>query len=202
MRDRIADPRVPHILDARGEVAYHAGRELVAGDKAPRRKVPDFDHLHLRAGRHHADAVTLPNRAVLHAEKDNNTFIAVVERVENERLQRSLFVAARRRQLLHDGLQHLIHIETGLRGNARRGLCLDTDDILDFRRDLIGLRARQIHLVDDRNDLEVVIQRHVDICERLRLYSLGGIDHKHRAVAGRERAGHFIIKVNMSGRVD
>ena len=47
-----------------------------------------------------------------------------------------------------------------------------------------------------------MIQRHIDICERLCLYALGGIDHKHRAVAGRERAGHFIIKVNMSGRVD
>ena len=202
VRHRVTDLRVPHILDARGEVAYHAGRELIAGDKASRRKVADFDHIHLRAGRHHANAIALSNRAVLHAEKDNDALIAVVERVENEGLQRLRRIAARRRELLHNGLQDLVHIETGLCGNARRGLCLDADYIFDFQSDLVWLRARKIHLIDDRDNLEVVVQRHVDICERLRLNALGGIDHKNRTVAGCERTGNFIIKVHVSRCVD
>ena len=47
-----------------------------------------------------------------------------------------------------------------------------------------------------------MIQCQVDISQRLGLYALCRIHHQNRAVTGRQAAGYFIIKVDMTGRVD
>ena len=63
-------------------------------------------------------------------------------------------------------------------------------------------RAGQVDLVDDRDDLEVVVEREVGVGERLRLDALRGVDDQQRAFAGRERARHFVGEVDVAGRVD
>ena len=47
-----------------------------------------------------------------------------------------------------------------------------------------------------------MFQRQIDVGQRLRLNALGGVHHQDRAVAGRQRAGHFVGKVHMAGGVD
>ena len=65
----------------------------------------------------------------------------------------------------------------------------------------LGLGGRQIDLVEDRHDLVVVVERLIDIGERLRLDALGGIDHQQRALAGGERAGHLVGEIDVARRV-
>ncbi len=48
----------------------------------------------------------------------------------------------------------------------------------------------------------IVVDRLIDIGERLRLDALAGIDHQQRALARRQRPAHLIGKVDMAGRVD
>ena len=48
----------------------------------------------------------------------------------------------------------------------------------------------------------VMIQRQIDIGQGLRFHALRGVHHQQRPVAGRERAGDFIVEVHMAGRVD
>jgi hypothetical protein len=48
----------------------------------------------------------------------------------------------------------------------------------------------------------VVLNRLIDIGERLRLHALAGIDHEQRAFAGGQRAVHLIGEVHMARRVD
>ena len=95
-----------------------------------------------------------------------------------------------------------MYIESGLRRDARGVHRLDPDNILDLLCDFIRLGARQIDLVDDRLDLEIVVKGEINISEGLRLNTLGRIDNEHSPVAGCERARHFIIKVDMARRVD
>ncbi len=68
--------------------------------------------------------------------------------------------------------------------------------------DPFRLGARQIDLVDHRQDFEIVIQRHVNVGDGLRFHALGGVDHQQRAFAGRQTARHFIGEIDMARRID
>ena len=61
---------------------------------------------------------------------------------------------------------------------------------------------RQVDLVEDRDDLEVVVEREVDVGERLRLDALRGVDDQERALARREAARDLVGEVDVPGRVD
>ena len=52
-----------------------------------------------------------------------------------------------------------------LRGS--RG-CVEPDDVLDLALGFLGLRAGQVDLVDDRDNLEIVLDREIGVGERLR----------------------------------
>ena len=67
--------------------------------------------------------------------------------------------------------------------------------------DLVGFGGRQVDLVQHRHDLVVVVERLIDIGERLRLDALAGIDDQQRALTGRQRAGDFVGEVDMARRV-
>ena len=103
---------------------------------------------------------------------------------------------------MHDRLQDFVHVEPGLRGDLRRIRCLQADHVLDLLDGLIRPGAGQVDLIDDRNDLQVIVQCHVDVPEGLGLDALGRVDHQHRAVAGCQGTGNFIIKIDMPGGVD
>ena len=68
-------------------------------------------------------------------------------------------------------------------------------------RTLLGLGGGEVDLVDHRHDLMVVLDRLVDVGERLRLDPLRGVDHQQRALARGEAAADLIGEVDMAGRV-
>ena len=71
-------------------------------------------------------------------------------------------------------------------GTAVRGV--EADDVLDLRAGALHVGGGQVDLVDDRDDLEVVVERQVDVGQGLGLHALGGVDHQQRALAGGQRA--------------
>ena len=86
------------------------------------------------------------------------------------------------------------------RGEHRvRGV--EADDLLDLLAHLLGVGGGQVDLVDDRHDLVVVLDRLVDVGERLRLDALRRVDHQQRALAGGEARGYLIGEVDVAGRV-
>ena len=66
----------------------------------------------------------------------------------------------------------------------------------------IDVGRRQVDLVEDRDDLEVVLEREVDVGDRLRLDALRRVDDEQRALAGGEAARHLVVEVDVPGRVD
>ena len=78
---------------------------------------------------------------------------------------------------------------------------VEADDFLDLGADLFGLGGGEVDLVDDRDDLVVVLDRLVDVGERLRLDPLRGVDHQQRAFARGEAAADFVGEVDVAGRV-
>ena len=65
-----------------------------------------------------------------------------------------------------------------------------------------GCAPGQVDLVDDRDDLEVVLDRQIGVRQRLRLDALRRVHEQQRAFAGGERARHLVRKIDVPGRVD
>ncbi len=65
-------------------------------------------------------------------------------------------------------------------------LRLDTDDVLDFVYDTLGIGRGQIYFVEDRQDFQTLLDGRIAVGQGLRLHPLGGIHHQQRAFAGRQ----------------
>ena len=123
-------------------------------------------------GAHHADALALLEHAVDDAHQHDDAEIGVVPAVDQQRLERRVAVALGRRQAGDDRFQHLRHVRAGLGGDQDRVRGIEPDHVLDLLLDLLGLGRRQVDLVEHRHDLVVVVDRLVDVGERLRLDAL------------------------------
>ena len=66
----------------------------------------------------------------------------------------------------------------------------------------LHIGAREIDLIDDRDNREVIGHRQIHIGNRLSLHPLRGIDEQERTFAGRQTARDFIGKVDVTRRID
>ena len=103
---------------------------------------------------------------------------------------------------MHDGFQHFRHVNASLRRDQDRIRGIEPDHVLDLLLDFVRLGRRQIHLVEHRHDLVIIVDRLIDIGERLRLDPLRSVDYQERAFAGGERAVDLVGEIDMAGRVD
>ncbi len=199
--DGVADAGVGHFLDRGGEKADLAGTELVALDALGSEHADAID-LVGGVGAHHADALALLQHAVDDAEQHDDAQIGIVPAVDEECLERCRGIALGRRQPLHDRFQHLGHVLPGLGRDQDRVGGIQPDHVLDLLPDLVGLGGRQIDLVEHRHDLMVVVERLVDVGQRLRLNPLAGVDDQQRAFAGGKRAVDLVGEIDVAGGVD
>ena len=103
---------------------------------------------------------------------------------------------------LDDGFEDLADAAALLGAGQDGAGAVEADDLLDLAAGLFGLGARQVDLVDDRDDLEAVVDRQVGVGQRLRLDALRRVDQQQRALAGGQRARHLVAEVDVPGRVD
>ena len=76
------------------------------------------------------------------------------------------------------------------------------DQVGDLAGGAVRIGLRQVDLVHDRDDLEVVLDREVGVRERLRLDSLRRVDDEQRSLARLERARDLVGEVDVPGCVD
>jgi len=198
--DRVADAGLRDLFDLRGDEAHLAGAELGQLLDLRAETADPVDQMH-RAGLHELDLLALFQDAVDHAHQDDDAEIRIVPAVDQHRLQRRLRVAAGRRDLGDDRLEDLDDAYPGLRRREHRLGCIDADHVLDFLAHLLGLGGGQIDLIDHRHDLVVVLDRLVDVGERLRLDALRGIHHQQRAFARGQAAADLVGEVDVPRRV-
>ncbi|CDN46190.1 hypothetical protein BN871_LI_00040 [Paenibacillus sp. P22] len=198
---RVADARVLDILDAGDDEADISYGKLVH-DAHARLEGSDLDDLEFSAGRHEVDLGAGLDAAVDDAHVDDDALVRIVVGVEDQRLERLVGISRRSGNLLDDLLQNLLDADARLGGSEDGVARVEPDDILDLLLDPLRLRARQVDLVDDRKNLQVVVQRQIDVGQRLGLDALGRVHDQQRALAGREAAGNFIREVDVSGRID
>ena len=111
-------------------------------------------------------------------------------------------VSVRCRNIRHNALKNFFNVGAHLRGNFRRVLRRNADDILNFVLGALRVCTRQVNFVDDRQHLQIVLDCEIGVCERLCFDALCGIDNENSAFACRQGAGYLIVKVDVTRRVD
>ncbi len=184
--DRVTDARVGHFLDRGGDEADFARSEAIHGKHLRRQNADALDRI-LGTRAHHADLLALGQHAIDDAHQNHDAEIGVVPAIDEQRLKRTLLTgfALGRGQLVNDGFQNIGNAKTGLGRNHHGFGGIDADDFLDLFLDAIRLCSRQVDLVEHRDDLVIVVDRLIDVGERLRFHALRGIHHQKRAFAGR-----------------
>ena len=158
----------------------------------------DLDKLELRAGAHQADGIAGPDGALKDAHIDDDALIAVVDRVEDQRFQRKRRVAGGGGNVPHDALQNILNADAELGGNAGRLHAGQADDILDLFGNGVRVGAGQVDLIQNRHDLQIVVQRQIAVRQRLGLHALAGVHDQHGALAGGQTAADLVLEVYMA----
>ncbi len=199
--DRVADLRVADGLDPREDEPDFPDAQLGHRLRLGRERADLLDLVFLPL-RHEPDLHAGANDPVDHARQDDDAAIRVVPGVENQCLQRGVGIALRRGQPVDDRFENLVDPRALLGAREDRVARVEADDFLDLTLRFVGLRARQVDLVDDRDDLEAVLDREVGIRERLGFHALRRVDNQQRALRRGERPGDLVREVDVPRRVD
>ena len=102
----------------------------------------------------------------------------------------------------HDFLEHFVDADSRFRRCEHGVVRIESDHVLDLLAHALRLGRRQIDFVDDREDVEIVVDGEIRIRERLRFDALRGVDDEHRAFTRGETARDFVREVDVARRVD
>ena len=170
--DRVADLRVADLLDVGDQEADFADAKLL-GRNGLRREDAELLGLVVLPLGHEGDLHALANRAVDHPDDDDHAAVRVVPGVEDQRLERRVRRTGRLRQPLPRSLRESRARRCpSSRWPGSRPSPSSPMMSCDLTTGFLGLRAGQVDLVDDRDDLEVVLDREIRVGERLRLHAL------------------------------
>ena len=67
---------------------------------------------------------------------------------------------------------------------------------------MLRVCARQVDFIDNRDNLQVIIQRQINVCQGLRLNALRSVNNQQRTLAGCQRTRNLIGEVDVAGSVD
>ena len=177
---RVADLDLARVLHRAHEVADLSGGETLDRLLAGRKDAHFVDRgRDVRA--HERDALAGLHAAVHHAHVGDHAAELVEHAVEHERAQGRVRAARlRRRDALHDRLEHLGAARARLRAHEERVIHGDREDVLDLAAHLLHVGAGEVHLVEDGHDLEVRVHREVGVRDGLGLHALRGVHHEER----------------------
>ncbi len=171
VENRVARARFAHRPYARDDITDFARTELLGRDLT-KLVVPDFIHLVHRFARAEGDMRAFPDHSVDDSNAGNRAPITVVIRVVDQRAERGVLVAFRRRHLPYDLLQQLRNANALLRAHEKNRIGFDSQEVGEFLLAQFRFGARQIDLVQNRDDLQARVHRQKKIGESLRLYPL------------------------------
>ncbi len=146
--------------------------------------------------------LALADRTVEDAEIGDDAAERIEDRVENKGLQRRLGVPFRRRNARNDRFEYLLDARTRLARGEQNILLAAADQIDHLILHLVDHRRIHVDLVQHGDDFQVVADGQVEVRNRLRLDALRGVDHQQRPFARRDRARHFVRKIDVSRGID
>ena len=102
----------------------------------------------------------------------------------------------------NDRFEHLYHTTPFLCADLQGIGRVQLQDIGDRLLGAFQVGTREIDLIDDRDNCEIIGHSQIHIGNRLSLYPLRGIDEQERTFTGRQTARDFIGKIDVTRRID
>lgn len=119
-----------------------------------------------------------------YADVHDDTLVAVIHAVKNQRLEGGVLIAHRGRNILNHPLQHIFDTNAHFCGDARGIETRQTDYVLHFLCDPIRFCTGKVDFVQDGNDFQVVLHGQIGVGQRLGFHALAGVHHQHSTLAG------------------
>ncbi len=199
-RHRVADAEGLDVLEAGYHVAYLARPERRQGGGF-RRVAAHLEQLELLLRAHRLDSVSLAQLAVEEAGQRDDAAVRIVVGVEDKG-PRLLAARRRRGDPVHDGVQDIYDALAGL-GRDLEYLVLFHPEELD---ELCGGGRHvcywQVYLVQDRDDLQVLLHREIEVRQRLGLDALACVHDEEGAFASRDGPRDLVGEVHVARGVD
>ena len=149
-----------------------------------------------------SDAVALGEGPVEHANVRHRADVRIEDRVEDQRGRRRRWVPLRRRYSGDDRVEQIRYPLTGL-GAHLQNLCrVAAEQVDQLFGDVVGTGRRQIDLVDDRDDGQIVFDREIQVVDGLRLHPLYRVDHQQRSLARRQATADLVVEIDVARSVD
>ena len=199
--DRIADLDVGRGFDPGNNISHVAGTHHVA------RSHLEFQYAHFvgrifAAGIEQLDTLALAQRAVENPIIGDDASKRIEHRVENQRLQRSLRIALRSRNTLDNGSEHLFDALSGLARSGQNAVGIAPEQVDDLVLHLVDHRSVHVDLIQHRNNLQIVLQRKIQVRNGLSLNPLRSIDHQQRPLARCDRTRYLVREIDVPRSID
>ena len=124
---------------------------------------------------HHLNVFARLERPVNHPDVGNNPAIGVIDGIKDHCPCWCIRVAGWCRHSLDDQVHKLGNASARFAGNPQAVIGVPANEVRELFSVLLGLCGRKINLVQHRDDFKVVLQRKVEVGQRLSLNALSGI---------------------------
>ena len=150
------------ILDTRDDITYLTSTQFLARNHI-HLQYTDFISIIFHAGIEELHLISLTDYTILYLEVGDDSAEGVKYRVENQCLERCLLVSYRSRNTINDSFQYFFYTLTGLTRSTEDILMLATDQVYNFVFYLFRHSRRHIYLIDYRDNLQVVLDSHIEV---------------------------------------
>ena len=189
------------VFDARDDVA-----DVASGEGLSRLEVeskhPNFIGPVLAPGGHEFHEVAFVNGAVEDAEVRDDATERVEDRIEDHRLERLLHVALGCRDAFNHSLENGFDTQACFAAGGQDVLHVASNEVDDLFAHHFRICRIQVHFVEHGNDLQVMLQRQVQVADGLGLNALGGVHNQKRTFTCRNGPGHFVAEVDVTWGVN
>ena len=201
--DRCPHLGVVHVLRAGDQVAHVAGRAARLSGRVFISRTPTSSASKVFPLSKNFTGLALAERPVHDPDVDDGPPIGIEHRVEDQRAaagRRGLPREAGTRATTASRISSIAEVRLGARQDDV--IVRAPDQVLDLVPDRVDHRAREVDLVDDRDDLQPGVDGKIQVADGLRLDPLRGVDDEDGTLARGERAGDFVGEIDVPGGVD
>ena len=132
----------------------------------------------------------------------DHALVGVVLGIEDQGLEGLIGAALGLRDAFGDSGEDLGCAHPLLRAGKDDFVEIEADNAFELAGDALRFGVREVNLVEDGDELEVLVHRQVNVREGLRFDALGGVNDEDGAFAGGEGTRNFVREVHVARGID
>ena len=163
-----------------------------------RRKYAHLLDFVMIGGPHQLDGLTRDQASREDTRVSDYPSIDIEDRIENQRSQFPIRDRFRRRDAMNNRFQDIFDPEPGLRAGQNGLIRRNRQDVFELLLHRWNIGIREIDLVNDRDDRQILFHGEMHVRHRLGFHALSRIHHQHGALTGRQASRYFVGEIDVT----